>query len=166
MSLHAVICNRPSSSHSAFRNFFFKDWYKKGVYAHAWKCVCVCGPGTTHVVGTCYITWTSLWGQNNKSSLCKIIISVLAWYHLAYGAPLCKLPFSPCMNIFTAEQSWAEPTILTEQREININVNVFLYCLGWNSCSNRNSSLIFMQKNIHETHEVRQTARHSIICVL
>lgn len=65
--------------------------------------------------------------------------------------------FSPCLNLFRALLCLNVPS---ERREVNINVNVFLYCLGWKSWF----GLIFMHTNIYEIYEVRQTTRWRIIC--
>lgn len=70
-----------------------------------------------------------------------------------------------CVLFFTSHefiQGFTELNVETEWREININVNVFLYCLGWK----RWFSLIFMHRNIYEIYEVRQITTQRIIYVL
>lgn len=69
-----------------------------------------------------------------------------------------------CVSLFSSYefiQGSAELNLQTYS-EINMNVNVFLYCHGWETWF----GLIFMHKNISEIYEVRQTTAHCVICVL
>lgn len=71
-----------------------------------------------------------------------------------------------CLRVFFWMFKWIQgsgaPEWQSKQREININVNEFLYRLGWKSWF----ALIFMHKNIHEIREVRRTTGREVICAL
>lgn len=75
----------------------------------------------------------------------------VCWHSILYVVECVSLLFPPYVNTFTAELS-----PLTEQREININVNVFLYCLAWNSCF----GLIFMREK-HPWNSWSETDSHT-----